>query len=287
MTAVLLGVFAALTWSLHDLLARLFAASIGPFRMALRVVLAGALLLAPLVFWRDSLWAADRASLLFALALGVAYAFAMGGLFRAFSLAPVSIVGPFTAAYPAFVVVWGMLNGLQPTALQFFAMALALAGSLVVARTGPSDGGLNAVEKGKVGEVIFFCLLASLGFAAAIVLGQRASLGTGEIEATFLSRFTAAAVLTLFIWKEPRQGRPRPWAVSAIFAMAALDAAGLIAVNSAAALPGKEFAAMGISAYGAITVLLATLFLKEKVSPRQWLGTAIIMAGVGLLAWPS
>ena len=34
MLAILLGVFAALCWGIHDLVARMLAAQVGPFRMA-------------------------------------------------------------------------------------------------------------------------------------------------------------------------------------------------------------------------------------------------------------
>jgi len=62
--------------------------------------------------------------------------------------------------------------------------------------------------------------------------------------------------------------------------MGGLDVAALTGINFIGTLPNKEMGAMGISAYGAIAVLLAMIFLKEKVSSGQWLGIAMIAAGV-------
>jgi drug/metabolite transporter (DMT)-like permease len=66
--------------------------------------------------------------------------------------------------------------------------------------------------------------------------------------------------------------------------MGALDVLGVIAINASGHLPGKEFAGIGISAYGAISVILAIIFLKEKVSGGQWLGLGLIVAGVAAMS---
>jgi uncharacterized membrane protein len=66
--------------------------------------------------------------------------------------------------------------------------------------------------------------------------------------------------------------------------MGALDVLGVIAVNASGHLPGKEFAAIGVSAYGALAVLLAMIFLKEKVSGGQWIGILMIAAGVATMS---
>ena len=105
MLAVLFGLFAALCWSLHDLLARKFASDVGPCRMAIGTLLAGATLLTGIVFWNGTILNADPKTLQLALILGIIYGLAVSSLFIAFSLAPVSVVGPATAGYPALVVV--------------------------------------------------------------------------------------------------------------------------------------------------------------------------------------
>jgi uncharacterized membrane protein len=68
--------------------------------------------------------------------------------------------------------------------------------------------------------------------------------------------------------------------------MGGLDALGLISVNASGHLPGKEFAAVGISAYGAMSVVMAAIVLKEKVSKAQALGIAMIAIGVAAIALP-
>jgi drug/metabolite transporter (DMT)-like permease len=287
MIAVLLGLFAGLCWALHDLIARTFALRLGPARMAIWVMLLGAAMLAPIILAGDAIWHADRMSLLYATVMGLAYACGVGGLFKAFSLAPISVVGPFTAGYPALVVVWGLIKGVSPSPWEWFAFALVLAGAAVVARTGHDDGGINAVAKGKIPLLVAACTLACLGYAASVVLGQAASASLGEFETTFISRFPAALVLLPMALKETSYARTIPragWKGIAI--MAALDVLAVSGINYAGHFPNKELASMGISAYGGLAVLLAMLVLKERVSAGQWLGIAMTVAGVAILGWP-
>ncbi len=123
MAAVLLGVFAALCWSLHDVIARTFAARVGAFRMAALVMVSGGILLSFYVLYQGAIWQASWPALQSVLILGLAYGFGVGGLFKALSLGPVSLVGPVTSSYPVLALLWGVYNGLEPSALQWLAVA--------------------------------------------------------------------------------------------------------------------------------------------------------------------
>lgn len=286
MTAVLFGVFAAFCWSLHDLVARSFAERIGPFRMAALVMISGGILLSFYILWDGRIWASSISGVLQGLLLGITYGFGVGALFKAFSLGPISLVGPVTAIYPVLAVLWGVANGVSPSLLQWLAVAAAVTGAVIVARSGPEDGGINAVAPGKLPVLFLFCAISMLGYASSIVIGQNAALTVGEIEATWLSRATALISIAPFMLGERRPAPfwPRHWL--GIAAMGVLDVLGVIAVNASGHLPGKEFAAAGISSYGAIAVILATLVLGEKVSPAQWAGIALIAGGVAALSLP-
>jgi drug/metabolite transporter (DMT)-like permease len=284
MIAVLLGVFAALCWSIHDLLARVYAARIGPVRMAIAVMVLGGVFIAVAVFYRGQIWHASGGGIISGLVLGVAYGMGIGGLFKAYSLGPISLVGPITAGYPILAVLWNVAMGVSPSLLQWLAVAAAMAGAVVVGRTGHADGGINAVPKKDVLPLFFFCLVAGVGYSASIILGQKAGLSIGEYEATWVSRFTGTLVLVPFLLGEakPSPLQARHWL--ALAAMALLDVAGVTAVNLSGFMPGHEFAGIGISAYGGLAVILAAVFLKEKVSPGQWFGICLIVGGVAALA---
>lgn len=286
--SVLLGLVAAFCWSIHDLLARRFAGGVGPFRMSFWIMLAGAALLFVPVVWRGQVYTGQSEALFMALAMGLVYAFAIGALLLAFSLAPVSIVGPLTAGYPALVVIWGLLHGHVPTFAQWFAIILILIGVLIVSRNAHTDEQSDTVAPGKMPLVIAAALVADLSFAAAVIMGQLATEGLGEYEVTFLSRFPAAAVLLVVMLKDRARLQPLSAAGRmSIVAMAACDVTAVTAINAAAWFPNRELGAMAISSYGALSVLMAMIFLRERVTPLQWLGILLVVTGVGILGWPS
>ena len=115
-------------------------------------------------------------------------------------------------------------------------------------------------------------------------MGQQAAVTVGEVDATWLSRPVALLVLLPFAFFDGKRGALSRNQWIAIFVMGGLDVMGVIAVNASGHFPGKEFAGIGISAYGALSVIMAMIFLKEKVSPGQWAGLALIVAGVATLS---
>ena len=243
MIAVLFGVFAALCWSIHDVIARSIAGAVGGFRTAAWVMVSGFVLLSAYVLWEGSVWQATGPAIFSGLLLGFAYGFGVGGLFKAFSLGPVSLVGPITAGYPVLAVLWGVFNGLEPTLLQWTCVGATLLGAIIVARSGEPDGGINAVEPGKMPALLFFAVMAVLGYSSSIVLGQQAAVSVGEVDATWLSRPVALLVLLPFAFFDGKRSVLSRNQWIAIFVMGGLDVLGVIAVNASGHFPGKEFAA--------------------------------------------
>lgn len=287
MLAVSLGLLSALCWSVHDCVARGFSDRLGPWRTAFSVALIGAVLLLPIVLWRGVLWEAEGWAVGYALALGVIYAVALGGLFKAFSLAPVSIVAPMTAGYPALVVVWGLLNGLAPSGLEWAGLCAVLAGAVIVGLAGEDGSGRKVIAPGQVLFAIAAIVAANVGFAASVVVGQTAAVSMGEIETTFISRFPAALLLLPLFLMDQRRATSLPrGAIVAVIAMAALDVMAVTSINAAGHYDNKAFAAMAVSAYGALAVLIAMVFLKERVAKLQWLGIGLVVVGIALLGWP-
>jgi drug/metabolite transporter (DMT)-like permease len=90
MLAVMFGLFAAFCWSLHDLVARTYASDVGPYRMAIITMLAGGLLLTGIVLWDGTILHAGMQTLGLSLVLGLIYGLAVGSLFMAFSMVPLS-----------------------------------------------------------------------------------------------------------------------------------------------------------------------------------------------------
>ena len=83
MIAVLFGVFAALCWSIHDVIARTIAGTVGGFRTAAWVMVSGFVLLSAYVLWDGSVWQASGSAIFSGLLLGFVYGFGVGEIGRA------------------------------------------------------------------------------------------------------------------------------------------------------------------------------------------------------------
>ena len=112
--------------------------------------------------------------------LGLAYGFGVGGLFQAFSLGPISLVGPLTAGYPVLTVLWGVANGLEPTLLQWACVAATLIGAIIIARSGTEEGGINAVEPGKMPLLLLFLRHVGPGLFRCRCAGPACRAGGGR-----------------------------------------------------------------------------------------------------------
>jgi drug/metabolite transporter (DMT)-like permease len=65
--------------------------------------------------------------------------------------------------------------------------------------------------------------------------------------------------------------------------MGAIDVTAMTLVALAGRFPNPEIAAITSSIFGLITILLAMVFLGEKVRPVQWLGVLAVFGGVVVL----
>jgi len=215
------------------------------------------------------------------LVLGVFYGVAVSSLFKAFSMAPISVVGPLTAGYPALIVIWGLLHGLSPSVLQYASIIAVVLGSVVVGGQSSGETSRDGIAPGNFSKVLFFCVVCEFCFAIAVVLGQNSSLVFGDYTTAGLLRLPAAVVLLPFAWNEkPERPNVTQTSFLGLVAIAALDVIALSGIYYMGVLPNKELGAMGISAYGGIAVILAMLILKEPVARGQWLGIGLITLGV-------
>ncbi len=126
--------------------------------------------------------------------------------------------------------------------------------------------------------------LASFCFAVALTAGQAAVPIFGEVETVWLARcFGLVTIGALYLWRSAKAPLPLRW-LPVLGFMGLLDVIALGTIVAAGNLPDPAFATVVSSAFGAVTVLLARVFLKEPVTPAQFGGMALIFGGVGALA---
>ena len=282
MLALSFGLTAALLWAVHDILARKLSQG-APLLPLIAVVLgSGCVVLLPVAFligdWpamTPYAWAAAGAS-------GLAIALAVGGLYKAFSLAPVRLVSPIVGAYPLLTLIIAAAQGRPISTADWLAVALIVAGIGIVAISTRDDAPDTYAAPPAV--AIGWAVLAAVGFAATFALAQEAARQGSDLPVMLVGRLVALTAILCLVGFRSGPFRLARGLVWVVIAMGLLDALALGLVIASGGLPKAEYASISSSLFGVLTVLLATWFLKERTRPVQWAGIATVFTGIAILS---
>ncbi len=278
MASLLLGLLAAFSWAVHDLCVRKVSAAEGTFASLVSVLVLGTLVALPFALvWGDAS-AAPAEAYWRAVIAGLVYAIAGLGLYKALEIGPVRLVAPIIGAYPIISMGWAAYTGSPLTLLHWLAVFVVIGGVAFIAISsdeGSSDGSKSAA--------IFWSLVSGPGFAVAFALSQSATVLSDEwtIMVPFRMAAIVAVVAMALAWRQNMMPRIGSLWIFAI--IGTLDVIAISAVSAAGSLPYPEFAAVAASTFGLITVVLATIFLKERMRLPQWAAVVAVFAAIGSL----
>jgi drug/metabolite transporter (DMT)-like permease len=281
MLALSFGLGAALLWAVHDLLARKLSQGAALLPILLVVLVAGTAGLLPVALLTGGWQAMTGKAWLVASLSGLAFAVAIGGLYKAFSLAPVRVVSPVVGAYPLLILLIAVAQGRPVSGGDWLAVLAIVVGIAIVAIAARDDAPEGYAAS--PGVAMAWATLSAVGFAVTFALAQEATRLGSELPVMVAGRIVAlVAILALMIWHRgslaPQRGH-----FGVLGLMGFLDALALGLVTASGSLPRAEYASVASSLFGVLTVLLAAWFLKERVRPVQWLGIACVFGGIAAL----
>ena len=280
MNAIALGLVAAVCWGLHDISIRYLSRTV-PLLGALVLVLATGLVFHTMVLASsDALRLPRGAAFWLSIGSGAGFLVASLGLYFAFQRGPVRLVSPIIGAYPIVSLGFAALSGAVITPDQVAAVLLIVAGVGVVASLADTSGDPTPPK----GPTILLSLASALGFAVTFKLGQMAAALDGELHATLLARMTALGLLLTFVLVRSAPLALGRGAIVPLILMGALDGIALLAVLSAGSVAHPEFASVASSMFGMFTIVLAAVFLKERMTMPQWGGCVTAFCAIGYLA---
>src|SRR5687767_4763020 len=276
--AALLALGGAVCWGVGDFLGGLAAR-----RMAVVAVLAisQAIGLAGLLVWVLASHEAfpGMEALLPAVAAGVAVLIGLGALYRGLAVGAMGIVAPISAASPVVGLTADAVQGTFPAALQWLGIALVLVGIATLSLVS-SDGGAGGR---RVASGVGLALVAALGFGLFVVgldAGSDESPEWAVVSARFVSVCLAVAVaLVLSTSLRPSRGT---WPLLIGVGLGDTLANVLVAIASTRGALG--IVAVLSATYPIVTVLLARVFLDERLTMPKRVGGVIAIAGAVLVA---
>jgi len=287
---ILLGLLTALSWGGGDFLARFATRRIGTLRTVLYMQAFGFLLLTFFLYefnawghlfdgsgWRPWAWG---------LLAGLLNAFGTFSLYRSFEIGKMSVVAPLSASYPALTVVLSFLTGERLTLARAAGIALTLAGAILVVRgeKTPEKNGAESPQAKSKG--LGWALCAALGFGVLFwLLGTRIVPATGPFATVWIIRmFGTFAALVILSVKQLPISPPEAKAGWQVAGIGVLDTGAFVLNNRGMQLDQVAVVSVLASLYGAVTVALAAIFLKEHISRWQWGGIVAIFAGITLIS---
>lgn len=280
MSALSLGLIAALCWGFHDICVR-FLSQKTPITACLFVVLVTGLMFhTGLMVVTDGFEAVPTAAIWPSLIAGVFFVIASFGLYAAFERGPVRLVAPVIAAYPILSVGVAAWQGELITALQWGAVIAIVAGVALVAAL--SDTSTDASPP--KGPTLLYAGVSAIGFAGTFAFGQHAADLSTEMPTTLITRVLAVGLTAAVILIARKPVWPGMKAIPLLITMGIADGIALLCVLSAGTLPNAQYAAVTSSMFGLLTIILAWILLKERMTHLQWGGCVLAFCGVGYLA---
>lgn len=208
---------------------------------------------------------------------GAFAALALGAFYRALAIGPISVVVTLSALGVLVPVAVGLADGESPTSLQGVGIAMAVAGGVLVARE--PGGGFPHADR----TAILLAVAASVGFGVFFV-GIDAAAGSDAAWAVWSARAGGVVMLIAFwplLRPDLRSARPFAGPLASVGAFD-LGANAFFAVATTHGL--LSLVAPAGSLYAAVTVILARVFLGERVPPARTAAIVVALAGVVLIA---
>lgn len=282
MNPALLGAFAALCWGTLDFLAGGVSRKLGPVRVTAALTVSGFILITLWLAFTGSFPPLLHGDLWIPAVAGAGFALATIWLFTAIASGPVSLAVPITMAYPATSVMLAAALGSIPSLIQVVCVAVIIVGTLLVARG--ENGAQDTVTASRRRRTITCALLAHVTFVIAVFAGQKAAPLFGEVESVWLSRIAGTLVMLPLLILPAKEQRPRLAAMPLLLLFGLLDVLAMSLIFAAGKTHQPELAIACATASGAVTVILARIFLREHVTALRWLGITVTFASVAGLS---
>jgi len=303
--AIILGLTGAVSWGAADFAARFASRQVGAYRtlffmqffgfLALSVYLksTGGFLHGVAPGWHP--WA-------MAVAAGLLNMLSSLALYHSFEHGTMSIVGPVSSSYPALTVALSLLSGERIHAVRATGLGVTLLGVILAAtsfaqsKSTPTENDPRHASETSAAETntprahlstgVGWAVCAALGFGVLFwFLGFHVIPAVGSAVSVWVMRLTAlvslsvAAVPTGQTLKLPHG---KVWWL--LLAVGILDTAAFVANNAGLGTGQVSVVSVLASLYGAFTVLLAWIFLRERLERSQWLGIVLIFIGIVLVS---
>jgi len=286
---IILGLTGAVCWGMADFAARFASRRVGAYRTLFFMQFFGFLALSVYLKFTGGFSHVAPGWQPWALTVvaGLLNVTASLSLYHSFEIGVMSIVGPVSSSYPALTVALALASGERIHALRGIGMAVTLAGVILAAmsfapKASDASASSGTSSGGYLSRGVGWAILAAVGFGLMFwFLGFHVVPLVGDAVSVWVMRLTALVSLAVFALPA-RQSISPPhggvwWMLAAVGLM---DTAAFVSNNAGLHIGPVSVVSVLASLYGAVTVLLSWIFLRERLERSQWLGIVLIFVGI-------
>ncbi|MGE5334696.1 MAG: EamA family transporter [Nitrososphaerota archaeon] len=237
-------------------------------------------------------------------------------VYRAFAIGTLSIVSPIAASFAAVTAVLALLTGERAHPVQLVGIVLTVAG-VTLAGMVPASAAASAAKHmdtvvlptGRLGRRplapgLWEALVAMLVFGVCYWALRFPVAALGGTTTVFISKVADLVMLALIalvglvvsklrVWHGGVISGSAPWYAMRIpppsfwlwvIPVALLDTTANVAYNLGITLSLTAVVSVISSLFSVITVLLARVFLRERLARWQWAGVVAILVGIALVS---
>jgi len=214
-----------------------------------------------------------------AVGAGAAGAAGLAALYRGMAIGAMGIVAPISALSPAVPLAVDLVRGDAPAAVQWAGIATALTGVVLLAR----EPGRTTTRGTGLAAGVSLALVAALGFGLFVV-GLDAASDGGATWAVVVARTSSTLVALCAVLLVSVPLRPPGGLLPAIAAVGVFDTTANALVAVATTYGSAGIVAVLSALYPLTTILLARVFLSERLDRPRRVGGALALAGAALVA---
>jgi len=269
------GLAAALSWGTGDYCAGVASRRTNAFGVVMVSQLVGLILLSilalllaePFPTLTDIVWAAIA---------GIGGAVGLSALYHGMATGPMGVVAPIAAVVSVILpLIFGLFLEGIPGLPKLVGFGLALCAVWFITR---AEGGSRIQTRD-----LALAVVAGLGFGVFFILIDHVS-AAAVLWPLAAARVASVSALLMVILLTRQRERPAAGQVPLVLISGVFDTGGNAFYALAARTGRLDIAAVLSSLYPAVTVILAWLILKERLSRLQGFGLALAMTAVLLIA---
>jgi drug/metabolite transporter (DMT)-like permease len=272
--ALLLALGASLAWGVADFVGPWQGRTLGPLRVLLWAQLGGIALLGVVVAARGH--GPHHWAVLWAVPAALSGTLGLYAYYRGMVTGTMAVVAPIAGASAIVPVVFGIATGDRPRAIQLAGIAAAIVGVALASREQQEGEGRLAAGAG-------LALLAAIGFGFYFP-PMHAAGAADPWWSSFVFRLTAGLLVLVAVAVRRPALRLRGWPVLVVLGVGCGDTLGNLLFAASSGHGIVSLTSVLASLYPIVTVALAAVVIKERLSRTQLAGVVLTLAGIGLIS---